>query len=107
MHRPPKAVPNSVGIDLKAHLGPDATFHSGSGGKIRSGCHLSVSGFRKLNERRESTMSQDGEGSLAQRLEELRASQPEKSALLQPYYRDPEIFDRDMERIHLSRWVGT
>ncbi|MEE3327747.1 MAG: aromatic ring-hydroxylating dioxygenase subunit alpha [Myxococcota bacterium] len=50
-------------------------------------------------------MSQGGEGSLAQRLEELRASQPEKSALLQPYYRDPEIFDHDMERIHLSRWL--
>jgi phenylpropionate dioxygenase-like ring-hydroxylating dioxygenase large terminal subunit len=50
-------------------------------------------------------MSEDGNPPLAQRLKELRAAQPEKSALLQPYYRDPAIFDHDMERIHFSRWL--
>ena len=50
-------------------------------------------------------MFEDGKPPLAQRLKELRAAQPEKSALLQPYYRDPEIFDHDMERIHLSHWL--
>ena len=41
-------------------------------------------------------MSEDGNPPLDQRLKELRAAQPEKTALLQPYYSDPEIFDHDV-----------
>ena len=39
------------------------------------------------------------------RLGALRAAQPDGRALLQPYYRDPAIYERDMERIVLRRWL--
>jgi phenylpropionate dioxygenase-like ring-hydroxylating dioxygenase large terminal subunit len=39
------------------------------------------------------------------RLAVLRATQPEGHALLQSYYRDPAIYERDIERILLRRWL--
>jgi phenylpropionate dioxygenase-like ring-hydroxylating dioxygenase large terminal subunit len=44
-------------------------------------------------------------GALDARLAALCAAQPEGRALLQPYYRDPAIYERDMERIILRRWL--
>ncbi len=44
-------------------------------------------------------------GALEARLGALRAMQPEGRALLQPYYRDPAIFERDVERIFMRRWL--
>ena len=40
-----------------------------------------------------------------ERLEALVAAQPDDSALLQPFYNDPVLFKRDMDRIHLSHWL--
>lgn len=36
---------------------------------------------------------------------ELIERQPKGSTLLQEFYRDPEVFRRDIERIHLQRWL--
>lgn len=38
-------------------------------------------------------------------LKSLLDRQPRGHALLQDFYVDPEIFERDMERIHLRRWL--
>lgn len=39
------------------------------------------------------------------RIASLVARQPKGSPLLQEFYSDPEIFRRDVERIHLRRWL--
>jgi Rieske 2Fe-2S family protein len=38
-------------------------------------------------------------------LKSLLAQQPRGHALLQEFYASPEIFERDIERIHLRRWL--
>ena len=50
-------------------------------------------------------MSAELDSTLAGRMQELKADQPEGVALLQPYYSDPAIFDLDIERVHLARWL--
>jgi len=42
---------------------------------------------------------------LRERLNVLLATQPEEKALLQAFYTDPEIYQHDIERIHLRRWL--
>jgi Rieske 2Fe-2S family protein len=39
------------------------------------------------------------------RLADLIARQPKGTTLLQEFYRDEEVFRRDIERIHMSRWL--
>ncbi len=50
-------------------------------------------------------MHTDSGLSFEKRLIETLKAQPKGSALLQPFYNDPEIFDLDMERIHMRRWL--
>jgi Rieske 2Fe-2S family protein len=40
-----------------------------------------------------------------QRLRDLLDRQPRGKALLQDFYSDPDIFERDVSRIHLRRWL--
>ncbi|MFP6639562.1 MAG: aromatic ring-hydroxylating dioxygenase subunit alpha, partial [Myxococcota bacterium] len=47
----------------------------------------------------------DGDLPSTEHLEALVAAQPDGCALLQPFYNDPVLFERDMDRIHLSRWL--
>ena len=42
---------------------------------------------------------------LAEKLEALLATQPRDSSLSQPFYRDPAIFEHDMARVHMQRWL--
>ena len=42
---------------------------------------------------------------LRERLNALLATQPEEKALLQAFYTDSEIYQHDIERIHLRRWL--
>ena len=42
---------------------------------------------------------------LRERLEALLARQPEQSPLLQDFYTDPEIYQHDIQRFHLGRWL--
>ncbi len=39
------------------------------------------------------------------RIESLIARQPKGSPLLREFYSDPEIFRRDIDRIHLRHWL--
>jgi phenylpropionate dioxygenase-like ring-hydroxylating dioxygenase large terminal subunit len=41
----------------------------------------------------------------ADRIAALIAAQPEGCSLLQPFYAEPEIFARDIERIHMGHWL--
>lgn len=43
--------------------------------------------------------------SMVDRLSELITRQPRGRSLLQEFYRDPEIFERDISRIHLGHWL--
>ena len=42
---------------------------------------------------------------ISERIATLIARQPASASLLQDFYSDPEIFERDLERIHLRRWL--
>lgn len=53
-------------------------------------------------ERRRSYDDADG---LDERIRELIAEQPKGCALLQDFYLDPEIFRRDLTRVHLGHWL--
>jgi len=46
-----------------------------------------------------------GQENLDARLRDLLRRQPEGCALLQEFYLDPEIFERDLERLHLGHWL--
>ena len=41
----------------------------------------------------------------AHSLDSLLERQPKGAPLLQEFYSDPEIFERDIERIHLRHWL--
>jgi Rieske 2Fe-2S family protein len=41
----------------------------------------------------------------ASRVDALLERQPKSTALLREFYSDPEIFERDIERIHLRHWL--
>jgi len=43
--------------------------------------------------------------SVSERISALIARQPRLAALLTDFYSDPQIFERDLERIHLRRWL--
>ena len=45
------------------------------------------------------------ENQLRAQLESLLAAQPGASSLQQPFYNDPALFEHDMARIHLRRWL--
>ena len=49
--------------------------------------------------------AQGAQGALDARMRDLIARQPEGCALLQDFYVDPEIFQRDLERLHLHHWL--
>jgi Rieske 2Fe-2S family protein len=38
-------------------------------------------------------------------LQTLLARQPKQCSLLQEFYSDPEVFDRDLERVHMRHWL--
>jgi Rieske 2Fe-2S family protein len=50
-------------------------------------------------------MSSDVEGPVIERLSALLTRQPQARALLQEFYSDPDIFERDISRIHLRHWL--
>ncbi|MDE0884322.1 MAG: aromatic ring-hydroxylating dioxygenase subunit alpha [Myxococcota bacterium] len=50
-------------------------------------------------------MATDSGAPFAQKLEGLISDQPAGSSLLQPFYGDSEIFEHDMARIHMRRWL--
>jgi Rieske 2Fe-2S family protein len=45
------------------------------------------------------------EPELKERLESLLEDQPEESSLLQPFYTDAGIYEHDIARIHMRRWL--
>ena len=54
---------------------------------------------------RETAREPARETALDARVRDLIGRQPEGCALLQEFYSDPEIFQRDLELLHLCRWL--
>ena len=63
-----------------------------------SGADLTVRRMRRISFRRPSCGRFDRDRSALKR-------QPEGSALLQEFYSDSDIYERDIERIHLRHWL--